>query len=71
MPFYAYKGQASLGQEPAGGDGKLLMLKVKSAQYALRTCRKVWRGQPFRLYWYTNFYDHRTFREIPTGGHYG
>ena len=63
MKFYAYRGTALLGNEPCGGDGKLLF-KLKTDIGALRRCFKAFGLEPFRLYAYGNFYDKTTFREV-------
>jgi hypothetical protein len=63
MDFYAYRGNADLGQEKLGTDNRA-MLHYKTNGEAVRRCLKKWPDNIFRLYSYTNFYNDKTFKEI-------
>ena len=60
MKFYAYRGQAALGQEPLGTAGRLLF-ELKTVAGAVRRCQRLF-GNDFRLYSYSHFYRDETFR---------
>jgi hypothetical protein len=64
MNIYAYKGNKELGQEELGTFNKLMFSDLKSKWGILRRCRQAFKGNDFRVYSYSNFYDDKTFREI-------
>lgn len=61
MKFYAYKPTKD-GREPVGGDRKLLF-ELKTVAGAHKRARSVL-GPDYRLFRYTNIYDHKTYREV-------
>ena len=66
MPgFYAYEGDAPLGQERLGtGPHRMLRTDLTTVSGARRAARERFGDKPFRLYRFTNLYDHDTFVEI-------
>ena len=62
MKFYAYKGNYELGKEPLGTFDKM-MFELKTTKGALRRCYQCFKTD-FRLYYYSNFYDNKTFKEV-------
>ncbi len=66
MGFYVYEGSARLGKEKITSvRHKWEDLKTKGG--ALRRAKKIFKGRPFTLYMYRNFYDNKTFTLIVRG----
>ncbi len=70
MKFYAYLGGDHLGKEPCGCGDRYNWEDLKTVKGAIRRARRYFRGRPFSLYSYTNFYDDRTFTPIVKGAVY-
>jgi hypothetical protein len=58
--FYAYIGE----REPVGGDRRFIWRDLKNVGAARRRLARLAKGQPCRLFTFTNFYDDSTFREV-------
>ncbi len=63
MKFYAHKGK----DEPVGTDGRYIWKDLKTRRGAIQRARRVFKGKPFTLYVFSNFYDKNTFRCILKG----
>lgn len=62
MKFYAYIMDKD-GKEPFGTANRLLFT-LKTINGATNRCFRIFKGKPYKLFSYTNFYDDKTFREI-------
>lgn len=66
MKFYGYYNDlAPLGAERPAGDNKM-MFELKTVKGAIQRMERYAKGQPFKLYSYTNFYNNSTFEHIIT-----
>ncbi len=63
MNFYVYPGS----EEPLGTEGRLVWRDLKTRSGAIRRARRIFKGKPFSLYTFTNFYDDSTFTCILKG----
>lgn len=64
MNLYAYRGTYELGKEPCGTYGKILIQhgEYKTLRGFLRYgIPTAWRGKPYRVYTFSNFYRAETF----------
>lgn len=62
--FYAYKGNANLGEESCGMSNRYLRQDLKSKEYFLRKCWEFWPDGNFSAYTYRNVYDNNTYKKI-------
>jgi hypothetical protein len=63
MNFYVHSGT----EEPTGTEGRLVWRDLKTRGGAIRRARRIFKGKPFSLYTFTDFYDNSTFRCILKG----
>ncbi|MBU0711555.1 hypothetical protein KKA87_06495 [bacterium] len=63
MKFYAYKGQAKLGDEKLGTSDRMIF-ELKTSKGAIRRCLKRFSFGDFRLYQIGEIYDISTYKEI-------
>ena len=63
MNFYVHPGS----EEPMGTEGRLIWRDLKTRRGAIRRARRIFKGKPFSLYIFTDFYDDSTFRCILKG----
>ena len=63
MNFYVYAGS----EEPMGTEGRFIWRDLKTRGGAIRRARRIFKGKPFSLYIFTDFYDDSTFRCILKG----
>ena len=63
MGFYAYKGNYNLGSEPLGTFDRLIRKDIKTVNGIKKICKRVF-GDVYRVYFFTNFYDNSTFKEV-------
>lgn len=63
MRFYAYEGNAPLGSEKLGTEGKLVF-ELKTIRGAKGRCNKAYGTRKYQLYSYTNFYNPASFRKV-------
>ena len=66
LNFYVYEGSAPLGKE------KLTCVRhkwddLKTHSGAIRRAKRIYKGRPFTLYTFTNWYDDKTFKLILKG----
>lgn len=71
MPsYYAFEGNAILGRERLGTEGKHIWHDLKTDNGAKHRAYRLFNGKAFRLYRFTNMYDQSTFVEIATQGRF-
>ena len=63
MQFYVHAGS----EEPTGTEGRFIWRDLKTRGGAIRRARRIFKGRPFSLYTFTDFYDGRTFKPILKG----
>jgi len=61
MGFYVYKGNEELGNEKLGTSGRMLWRDLKTTRGAIRRARSIFKGKPFMIYTFSNFYNDNTF----------
>ena len=67
MKFYVHSGS----EEPLGTGGRYIWEDLKTRGGAIRRARRIFKGKPFTLYTFTNFYNKSTFRCILKGAAFG
>ena len=63
MNFYVHAGS----EEPMGTEDRYVWRDLKTRSGAIRRARRIFKGKPFSLYTFTDFYDGRTFKPILKG----
>jgi len=63
MNFYVHSGS----EEPTGTEGRFIWRDLKTRSGAIRRARRIFKGEPFSLYTFTDFYDEQTFKPILNG----
>ena len=71
MKFYAYipksgkpySGHPKTGDAPIG-TGNQLLFELKTITGAHKRARSAFRGKPYKMFTYTNFYNEDTFRRV-------
>lgn len=64
MKFYAYKGNAPLGTESLGTDGRDIFYNLKTVRGVVNRITKWYKWETFTIYSFDNFYDDKTFRKV-------
>lgn len=62
--YYAYKGDAELGSEPCGTEGRHVWEDLKTTKGAVRRMQGLYGNKSFKIYSFTDFYDNKTFKLI-------
>ena len=67
ISFYVYLGDAELGHEPLGVDGRAIWHDLKPLRGAINRAKRLWPGKTFTIHSYTgNFYDKSNFFRMHT-----
>ena len=61
--YYVYSGNAPLGSEACGGDNKEVWRNIKTRTGAFRRAMKQY-PNGFSLYYFTDFYNVKTYRMV-------
>ena len=67
MKFYVHAGS----EEPTGTEGRYVWRDLKTRGGAIRRARRIFKGKPFSLYIFTDFYAPETFKCILKGAAFG
>ena len=63
MNFYVYAGS----EEPLGTEGRYIWRDLKTRGGAIRRARRIFKGRPFTLIYFTDLYDESTHQCILRG----
>ena len=66
MNFYVYLGDAELGKEGLGSDGRHIWQDLKTLRGAINRAKRYMPGQTFTVHSFGNFYDSSTFFRMHT-----
>lgn len=66
MQFYVYKGDAKLGSEGLGTEGRHIWRDLKTLRGAINRAKRYMPGETFTVYSFRNFYDDSTFFRMHT-----
>jgi hypothetical protein len=61
--FYAYNGNAELGHEPCGTEGRHIWQDLKTLRGAIKRMEALG-YKSFRIYTFWNFFDNKTFKLV-------
>ena len=66
MNFYVHAGS----EEPTGTEGRYIWRDLKTRGGAIRRARRIFKGKPFTLIYFTDLYDESTHQCILRGAVY-
>jgi hypothetical protein len=62
MEVYVYAGNAPLGQEPLGTEGRHIWRDLTTLKGAIQRARALYPSDGFMVYTFTNFFNDATFK---------